>query len=247
MNKGRVAIVTGASRNIGKSIVSSLLKEGYRVIGVSSTYDTMLETKNFFHSYSESFQCIACDLEDTTQLDSIVDTAIKHFGQLDILINNAGIIDLNSIENSEVEDWDRLYKVNLRAPFFLLKYSLPYLKLSEFPRVVNISSNAGRMGGYSNGLSYSATKGGLISLTYGLARQLGEYGITVNCVAPGTIESDMLDKRSEADKKKLLKIFPLKRFGKVDEVAAAVLFFISKESGFCNGSVLDVNGGMFTG
>ena len=137
--------------------------------------------------------------------------------------------------------------VNLKASFFIIQKALPYLKKGNCPRVINISSNAGRMGGYANGMSYTASKGGVISLTYGLARHLARHGITVNCIAPGTIDSDMSRLRDQETQKKLLDKFPLGRIGTSDEVAFAALYFASMESSFTTGAVLDINGGMFMG
>jgi 3-oxoacyl-[acyl-carrier protein] reductase len=122
------------------------------------------------------------------------------------------------------------------------------LEKSEYPRIINIGSNAGRMGGFENGLAYTASKGGVVALTYGAARRLASKGITVNCVAPGTIETEMSkDNYDEAAHKRLLARFPLGRLGRPEEVAAAVCYFASQESGFTTGAVLDVNGGMFMG
>ena len=137
--------------------------------------------------------------------------------------------------------------IYLKITFFLIQNALPYLKNSNAPRIINIASNAGRMGGYSNGMSYTSSKGGLISLTYGLSRQLAKWDITVNCVAPGTIDSDMLVSRDEDIQKRLLDKFPLGRFGKCNEIAEAVMYFVNRESSFTTGAVLDVNGGLFTG
>ena len=129
----------------------------------------------------------------------------------------------------------------------MIQQALPYLEKSRYPRVINISSNAGRMGGYENGLAYSASKGGVIALTYGLARRLAPKGITVNCIAPGTIESNMSRCYDESVRNRLLSRFPIGRFGVPEDVAAAACFFASEESGFTTGAVLDVNGGLFMG
>ena len=137
--------------------------------------------------------------------------------------------------------------INLRGTFLIIQQSVKFLEKSNAPRIINISSNSGRMGGFENGMAYSASKGGIIAMTYGIARQLAPKKITVNCVAPGTIESDMLNARDEDTKKRLLTRFPIGRFGTSDEVASAVCYFASEESGFTTGSVLDVNGGLFMG
>ena len=129
----------------------------------------------------------------------------------------------------------------------MIQKSIKFLEKSNAPRIINISSNAGRMGGFENGMAYTATKGGVISMTYGIARQLAQRKITVNCIAPGTIDSDMLKARDSHTRKRLLERFPIGRFGNSDEVATAACYFASIESGFTTGSVLDVNGGLFMG
>jgi 3-oxoacyl-[acyl-carrier protein] reductase len=164
-----------------------------------------------------------------------------------VLVNCAGVLELEDPEELSEEIWDRVIDVNLKSYFFVIQICLPFLKKSKHPRIVNISSNAGRMGGYANGTAYAASKGGVISLTYNLARKLAKFGITVNCVAPGTIETEMIRQISISEKQNLLDKFPLGRFGTVNEVASAVSYFVMEESAFTTGSVLDVNGGLFTG
>jgi 3-oxoacyl-[acyl-carrier protein] reductase len=145
------------------------------------------------------------------------------------------------------EHWDTIIAVNLKGSFLVAQQALPHLETGRAPRIINISSNAGRMGGFENGLAYTASKGGQIALTYGLARRLAPKGITVNCIAPGTIESDMSQSYDDATRGRLLTRSPLGRLGTPEEVAAAACYFASEESGFTTGAVLDVNGGMFMG
>ena len=246
----RIAIVTGGTKNIGLSICKHLLKKNIKVAYVGSSKKTTAFVKNEFlvaGAKDKNFKGFVCDLSNLKNIPKLVEDVICEFGGIDIIINSAGILDLASIEETSVEVWDRVMCINLSAPFFLIQSALPYLKNSNAPRVINIASNAGRMGGYSNGMSYTSSKGGLISLTYGLSRQLAKWDITVNCVAPGTIDSDMLVSRDEDTQNLLLEKFPLGRFGKCNEIAEAVMYFVSKESSFTTGAVLDVNGGLFTG
>jgi len=247
ISPSRVALVTGGTKNIGLAIVKRLLLDKYRVAFVGSSAQSIDEcTKKHFLDVHEC-KGYVCDLSKPELFKSLFADVESHFGRLDVLVNNAGLLDMSSVENTNEAEWDNLLAVNLKAPFFLVQSSLELLKRSDHPRVINISSNAGRMGGFSNGMSYTASKGGLISLTYGLARQLAKHKITVNCVAPGTIESDMLLARDEDTRNKLLQRFPLGRFGQSSEVADAVAYFSSVNSDFTTGAVLDVNGGLFTG
>ena len=241
----RTAIITGGSKTIGLSIVKEFASVGLNIVIVSSNAQNIsnaLEELNYENSMG-----IVYDLRKIRGIETILTQTFDRFGSIDIIVNNAGVLDMNSIEELEEEQWDEVLGVNLKAPFFLVQKALPFLKKADHARVINISSNAGRMGGFSNGLSYSAAKGGLIALTYGLARQLGKYKITVNAIAPGTIESDMLNARDDKTLEKLLERFPIGRFGKPEEVAKAVLYFASRESDFTTGAILDVNGGLFMG
>lgn len=241
----RVAIVTGGTKNIGLAIVKEFLNVGLKVAVVSSNEKNVKSTIEQFSD--KDVLGIVADLRDLKNIDKIINKTVERFNGIDIIVNNAGILDMSSIEESNEKIWDDVLNINLKASFFLVQKALPYLKKAQYPRIINIASNAGRMGGFANGVAYTASKGGLIALTYGLARRLACFKITVNCVAPGTIESDMLNQRDEETKRELLKNFPLRCFGKPDDVANAVLYFASIESSFTTGAVLDVNGGLFMG
>jgi len=247
--KNRVAIVTGGTSNIGLEIVKLFLKKNIDVALVGSSKESVNNAINIIQKerYESNVHGFDCDLSETNNLSKLIQQIAKRFKRIDIVVNSAGILDLSEVEDTTEETWNKVLAVNLNAPFFIVKQSLSFLKKSNSARVINISSNSGRMGGYANGMSYTASKGGLISLTYGLSRKLAKFGITVNCVAPGTIESDMLSARDSETKAELIKKFPIGRFGKPDEVAHAVYYFAQENSGFTTGTVLDVNGGMFTG
>ncbi|CAN0583758.1 unnamed protein product, partial [Ectocarpus sp. 12 AP-2014] len=188
-----------------------------------------------------------CDVTDELAVEETLEQINSHFGGIDILVNSAGILDMSSIEDMSIDHWDNVMAINVRGTFTTVQKCIKYLEKSKAPRVINLSSNSGRMGGFENGLAYSASKGGIIALTYGFARRLAKQKITVNCIAPGTIESDMSAARSPEALKKLKERFPLERFGTPKEVAAAACYFASDDAGFTTGSVLDVNGGLFMG
>jgi 3-oxoacyl-[acyl-carrier protein] reductase len=145
------------------------------------------------------------------------------------------------------ETWDRVLSVNLKSVFFASQAAIPHLKKSGAPRIVNVSSLAGRMGGYETGLSYSASKGGILSLTMGMARQLAPFGITVNALCPGTTESDIIRQWSAGQIAGLKAKVPLGRLGSIADMAAAAAFLTGDEAGFITGLFLDVNGGMYMG
>lgn len=243
----RTAVVTGGSKNIGLAIAEKFLQAGLQVAIVSANPHHLESAQAQLQGLGYAPTVWRCDVSDVALLPLTLEKIHAHHGSIDILVNCAGILDLSEVEDTTEEMWDAVLDVNLKGTFFMTQKCLPYLKAGTHARVINIASNAGRMGGYANAMSYTASKGGMISLTYGLARRLAPFGITVNCVAPGTIESDMSRMRDAQTHQKLLEKFPLGRIGTANEVAHAVCYFASQESGFSTGAVLDVNGGMFMG
>lgn len=244
---GRVAVVTGGSRNIGFAIARKFVDADMRVAVLSKSAESVEAAARKLSSSGASALGVQCDVTDAVSVRSSMELTAEHFGGIDVLVNSAAVLDLTSIAESTADQWNHTLEINVTGTFLACQVAIPYLMRSRAPRIINISSNAGRMGGFENGLAYTASKGGVISLTYGLARRLAEFGITVNCVAPGTIESDMLNQWNLQTQERLRSRFPLGRFGKVDEVAAAACYFASEEAGFTTGAVLDVNGGLFMG
>lgn len=244
---GRTAVVTGGSRNIGYAISSKFAENGMN-IGILSVHKESAENAaKVLRDAGQKCIGLECNVSDVDSVRSALETIHEHFGALDVVVNCAGILDLYSIQEMPTEYWDEVMAVNLKGTFIIIQQALPYLEKSHAPRIINISSNAGRMGGFENGMAYSASKGGIIALTYGVARQLAHKGITVNCIAPGTIDSEMAKARDAETVKRLIGRIPIGRLGQAKEVAAAACYFASEESGFTTGAVLDVNGGMFMG
>ena len=243
----KVAVVTGGSRNIGFAIANKFYKSGMKVVILSVSENSAKLAAEKIDKSGTNVLGFKCDVTDEASVEETLKRINSIFGGIDVLVNSAGILDLASIEETTVEHWDNVLAINLRGSFTCIQKAIKYLEKSDAPRIINISSNSGRMGGFENGMAYSASKGALIALTYGLARRLAPKKITVNCIAPGTIDSDMSAERSEETLNRLLKRFPVGRFGTPDEVAAAACYFASDEAGFTTGSVLDVNGGLFMG
>jgi 3-oxoacyl-[acyl-carrier protein] reductase len=243
----RTAVITGGSKNIGLAIALRFAQAGMQVAIVSSNKDNLLHASQVLGNEEYSVSFWECDISKTLTIDPVLKGIFEQHGSIDILVNCAGILDLSSIEETTEDTWDAVLDVNLKAAFFMVQKSIPFLKNGSYSRIINISSNAGRMGGYANGMSYTASKGGLIAMSYGLARKLAPFSITVNCVAPGTIESDMSRSRDLETQRQLAEKFPLGRIGTADEVAYAACYFASIESSFTTGAVLDVNGGLFMG
>jgi 3-oxoacyl-[acyl-carrier protein] reductase len=245
--KGSIAIVTGAGQGIGKAIALCFAKHGAVPIVVDINEDTSKQVVKEIEQLGIQTIYIKLDVSDVPSIRRMVKTVVQEFGTINILVNNAGIVHGTSIEDITENEWDRMLAVNLKGAFFTSQQVLPYMKEKRHGRIINISSNAGRMGGYANGLAYSASKAGIIGLTMGFARRVAEYNITVNAVAPGTTETDII-KQLPADKiEKVKELIPLKRMGKPEEIAEAVIFLASEGAGFMTGAVLDVNGGMFMG
>ena len=244
---GRVAVVTGGSRGIGLAISRKFLAAGMRVAVLSRSENTSGVVARDLSSIQSKALGMQCDVTQSESLSQAIATVAEHFGAIDVLVNSAGILDRESITDMTTEHWNHTLSTNLGGTFLACQHSIPFLRMSKAARIINIASNAGRMGGFENGMAYTASKGGVIALTYGLARQLASDRITVNCVAPGTIESDMSSDLSPEARERLLLRFPVGRFGTTDEVAAAACYFASEEAGFTTGAVLDVNGGMFMG
>ena len=175
-----------------------------------------------------------------------VATTVEHFGGLDILVNNAGICPLTAFAEISAEEWDRVLAVNLKGAFLFCQAALPHLRRSgRQGRIINIASVAGQMGGVTIGAHYAASKAGLIGLSKSLAQLLAADGVTVNCVAPGTTETDLTDSWSEAARDAVREKIPLGRFAQPDEIAEAVCFLATDRAAFITGATLDVNGGLY--
>ena len=242
---GRVAIVTGGTRGIGKVIAEQLAKAGMTVAVVGRNAEKAEETLALIRETGGTAEAFLGDIADDGECRRIVGEVYEKFGQIDILVNCAGGLTATPIEEITRKEWDTILGVNLSGTFFMIQSALPYLKKSRAGRIINISSNAGRMGGYANSQSYTASKGGVIAITKGIARKLAPMQITVNVVCPGTTKTEMSQEYDEETLKTLLGRIPIGRLGKPEDTAAAVCFFASEEAGFITGAVLDVNGGMY--
>ena len=241
----RTAVITGGTRGIGFQTAKTLISEGYNVAIIGRDKECAMHAENELGEHCKSY---CCDVTDVKQMEITFQRIYEDYSSIDVLVNNAGILDTSKIDTLTEEEWDKVIDTNLKGTYFAMQKALPYLENGTSPRIINISSNAGRMGGFENGLAYTASKGGIIALTYGAARRLAQKGITVNCVAPGTIVTDMAEKGyDEATKKRLIDRFPIGRMGKPTEVADAISYFASEKSSFTTGAVLDVNGGLFMG
>lgn len=244
---GRTAIVTGGTKGIGAAIAKKLSEAGVSV-GIVGRDEKRADiiVKEILQTGGTA-QAFLGDISNEQNCEKIVYDVNSYFGKIDILVNCAGILSSTPISDITRKEWDEILASNLTGTFFMIQKALPYLEKSKAGRIVNISSNAGRMGGYENSQCYTASKGGIISITMGLARQLAPFGITVNVVCPGTTDTEMAKLYDKYTRERLVGRIPMRRFAKPEEVAAAVCFFASEEAGYITGAILDVNGGMYMG
>ncbi|MHB8064156.1 MAG: SDR family NAD(P)-dependent oxidoreductase [Ruminiclostridium sp.] len=243
----KVAVVTGAAQGIGLAISKKLASQGICVAMVDINEEILSKAVKAICDEGYISKAFLCDVSSPESLQMLMDNVVAEFGQLDVLVNNAGILTSSKISEITGPEWDKVLSVNLKSVFFAIQKALPYLEKSKYPRIINMSSNAGRMGSYEQTMSYVASKGGIISLTYGMARRLAPLGITVNAICPGTIESPLFKLGTKEQLDNLLSKIPIGRFGQPDDVANGVAFLAQDESGFITGHCLDINGGMYFG
>lgn len=245
--KKRVAVVTGAAQGIGQAIAGRLASEGYRVAIVDINEAKAAAAAADLTAQGFEAASFACDVSDVESITAMIGKVVNVYGGIDVVVNNAGILHSTPIPQVTAAEWDKVMAVNLKSVFFVIQQALPHLKQSSAPRVINISSLAGRMGGFETGMAYTASKGAIISLTYGMARQLAPFGITVNAVCPGTTESEMITQWSQEQIDSLLNRIPLRKLAKPANIASAVTYLASEEAEFITGLLMDVNGGMYFG
>lgn len=245
---GKKALVTGAAQGIGLAIAEELIRRG-AVVAIADIMEdkAVRQSQRLSRESGRTVHAFGADASTRDGARDMVDNATARMGGLDVLVNNAGILHIESIEETTEEAWDTVMAVNLKGVFFACQAALPHLRRSASPRIINMASMAGRNGGLKTGLAYSASKGGVIAMTRGMARQLAAEGITVNAVCPGTTESEIIRAWSQETIETLKASIPIGRLGRPVDIAAAVCFLATEAAGFVTGVALDVNGGMFIG
>jgi 3-oxoacyl-[acyl-carrier protein] reductase len=239
---GQVALVTGASRGIGRAIAMALAAQGMKVIGTATTDSGAAAIGEALAASGGSG--LKLDVTDAAALDAAIDGIVKQHGGLHVLVNNAGITRDTLSMRMKDDDWDAVLDTNLKAVFRASRAAIKPMMKQRYGRIVNITSVVGASGnpGQAN---YAAAKAGVAGMTRSLARELGSRGITVNCVAPGFIDTDMTHSLPEAQKAALMAQIPLGRLGQAEEIAHAVSFLASPGAGYVTGTELHVNGGMY--
>lgn len=239
----QIALVTGASRGIGEAIAKQLAAQGCFVIGTATTENG---AKQIGDRLADQGTGRVLDVRDTAAMDALVKSIEAEFGTISILVNNAGITKDGLLMRMSEQDFQDILQVHLGAVFHLSKAVLRGMSKARFGRIINISSVVGQMGNAGQ-TNYSAAKAGIEGFSRALAREMGGRNITVNCVAPGFIATDMTEVLDEKVRTMMLSQIPLGRLGQASEIAAAVGFLAGATAGYITGTVLPVNGGMYMG
>ena len=240
--KGKTALVTGVAGAIGGAVCRFLAEDGLRLVlvdvdevGVRRLADE-LETESYV---------LPLDVSEYEAVVSGCEKAFAEFGHADVLVNVAGILSNNKLLETDPAEWKRIHAVNLEGPFYLTQLTVPHMKREGWGRIVNISSYAWKSGGLTSGTAYSSSKAGMVGLTFTVAKEVAEFGVTVNGIAPAYVMSPMvMDQLTEEQRQELLKVIPVRRFSEPDEVAHAVRFLVSPLAAFITGEIIDMNGGL---
>jgi 3-oxoacyl-[acyl-carrier protein] reductase len=244
MLNDKIALVTGATRGIGRAIALELGKQGATVIGTATSEDGASKISAYLAEAGVKGKGIALDVTDTAQTDAVLAAIAKEFGAITILANNAGITRDNLAMRMGDDEWDAVIDTNLKAVFRLSRGVMRGMMKARFGRIVNITSVVGYSGNAGQA-NYCAAKAGVAGMTRSLARELGSRNITVNCVSPGFIATDMTHALTEDQKQAMLASIPLGRAGTPEDIAGAVGFLVSPTAAYITGTTVHVNGGMF--
>lgn len=242
--ENKVALVTGATRGIGKAIAEALLKLGATVVGTATSEEGAQRISDYIQAAGGKGRGYCLNVTDAANVEQVLASIQENFGTPLILVNNAGITRDNLMLRMKDEEWDQVLETNLTSVYRMSKAVLRGMTKARWGRIVNISSVVGSMGNAGQA-NYSAAKAGMEGFTRSLAREIGSRGITVNAVAPGFIDTDMTKELPEAHKQALLAQIPAGRLGQPQEIADAVCFLAREESGYITGATIPVNGGMY--
>jgi 3-oxoacyl-[acyl-carrier protein] reductase len=243
---GRVALVTGASQGIGRACALKLAQSGATLALAARSQERLQEVAGKIMAAGGKAAAFPMDVSDEEQIKSAFKAALAQFGKIDILVNNAGIIRDQLVMRMKRADWDAVLNTNLTSAYLCIQQVIGSMLKQRWGRIINITSVFGQMG-QAGQANYASSKAGLIGLTMAIAREVASRNITCNAVAPGFVETAMTSGLSEDFRQNAVKMIPLGRVGKAEDVASAVAFLASEESSYITGHVLNVNGGMLMG
>lgn len=245
MLKNKTALITGGSRGIGKAIALAMAKQGANIALIyAGNTAAAEETCGELQALGVEAECFQCDIADFSQAGAVVKETLSRFGNIDILVNNAGITRDNLILAMKEEEFREVIDTNLTGAFNMVKHLCGSFMKQKSGKIINITSVSGMMGNAGQA-NYSAAKAGLIGLTKTIARELAPRGITCNAIAPGFVETDMTDKLTEAAKETAVKMIPLKKMGRPEDIANAAVFLASSSASYITGEVIKVDGGLY--
>ncbi len=239
--QGKTALVTGAAGSIGAAITQFLAEDGVRVVALDMDLEKL---KAVISGFEGDIYPYVLDVSDDAAVASVMAEVRKDVGEIDILVNVAGILSNNKLMATSAEEWRKIHAVNLDGPFYLSKEVLPHMEQAGWGRIVNIISYAWKSGGKTSGTAYSASKGGLVGLTFTVAKEAAPFGVTVNGIAPAYVMSPMVTEQlTEEQRQKMMAEIPVQRFSQPEEIANCVRFLVSPMSAFITGEIIDMNGG----
>jgi len=244
MLQNQIALITGASRGIGQAIALKLGKDGAIVVGSATTTEGAKSISCYLNEADIEGMGMVLNVNDADQIKSILAETRKKFGEITILVNNAGITRDNLLVRMKDEEWDEIMETDLKSVFRLSREVLRAMMRARTGRIINISSVVGATGNVGQA-NYAAAKAGVFGLSKSLAREVGSRNITVNCVAPGFVDTDMTRALTEKQQRDLIQYVPLARLGRSEEIASAVAFLASPSAAYITGATLHVNGGMY--
>lgn len=246
--EGQVAIVTGGAGGLGSGICSAFASEGAHVAIIDNNHiqNGLALTEEIQTRYGKEALAIKTDVSNSVEVKAMVEAVYNRWHKIDILVNNAGISSVSKIEDISEKEWDHVIKVNLKSQFLCAQSIIPYMKRQGYGKIINMGSLNAKNGGVITGGVYATSKGGVHSFTFALAKELAPYGITVNAVAPGPIDTDMIRAYDTEKVQKMVGNIPLKRLGLISEVAKTIVFLASSDADYITGEIIDINGGAFT-
>ncbi|MBY6836409.1 glucose 1-dehydrogenase [Clostridium botulinum] len=243
--KDKVVIVTGASRGIGKSIAVEMAKEGAKiVVNYNNNKEKAMEVIKEIEDIQGTAVAVKADISKRNEVREMINIVVKNFGDIHILVNNAGMLQQKPFETITDEEWDKMFEVNMKGSFICSQECIPYMVKNNFGRIINIASIGGQWGG-NLAVHYSATKAGIISLTRSLAKIYSKDGINTNCISPGLVLTEMsaAEMATEAGKEKLKNI-PINRPATPEEIGRISVFLASEDGSYMTGQTINANGGM---